>query len=264
MRGAELRFAFVTAVALLVTHALAYFHHEYSHSATAWLLGFKASPFAIDYGKNPLALSNILLQQQIDEGVDYAPILNSGHGFAEAAIASAGWISNVVVYLVCAGVLKRYLPQMRPALVMLLFWLALMEAANLWSYSPVRTVTSHADIANAAQGLGISTWTLFPFVVLPTLWVAWNFFKILMPRVLARAFGDDVLRRAFATAVACSIYFGFFGSVSIFADYGEVSAVISILSVFVFLPVVLIMTLAEIPLGRSLPAGLSNARQNTG
>jgi hypothetical protein len=38
------------------------------------------------------------------------------------------------------------------------------------------------------------------------------------------------------------------------ADYGEVSAVFSILSVFVFLPVVVMMTLAEIPLGRSVPA----------
>lgn len=98
---------------------------------TAWLLGFKANPLAINYGKHPLQLSNILLQQQVDEGVDYPSIFNNGHGLAEAAIALAGWISNVVLYLVYAGVLKRYLQQMRPALVMFLFWLALMEAANL-------------------------------------------------------------------------------------------------------------------------------------
>ena len=53
MHGAGLRFALVTAAALLIVHALAYFHHEYSHSTTAWLLGFKASPFAINYGKKP-------------------------------------------------------------------------------------------------------------------------------------------------------------------------------------------------------------------
>jgi hypothetical protein len=258
-RGAEPRlglvtFACVTALALLVTHALAYIQHEYSHSVTAWLLGFKANPLAIDYGKHPLQLSNLLLQQQIDEGVEYQPIFHSGHGFAEAAIALAGWTSNVVLYLVCAGILKRRLQRMRPALAIFLFWLALMEAANLWSYSPVRTITWHADMANAAQGLGISTWTLFPFVVLPTLWVAWDFFKVLMPRVLAAAFGGDVLRRVFATAIACFVYFGFFGGVSIIADYGEVSAVISILSVFVFLPVAVMVTLAEIPLERPAPA----------
>lgn len=254
LRYGLITFALVTSGALLLAHALAYFHHEFSHSTTAWLLGFKSDPLAINYGKHPWELSNILLQQEIDEGVDYAPIIAGGHHLAEAAIAVAGPTSNAIMYLVWAGLLKMYLARMRPALAMFLYWLALMEAANMWSYAPVRTLTWHADMANAAQGFQISTWTLFPFVVAPTLLVAWNFFTVLMPRVLAHTFGDDVLRRGFASAIACFIYFGLFGGVSIIADYGNISAVISILSVFVFLPVVLILVFAEIPLGRSVAA----------
>jgi hypothetical protein len=253
MRGHELRFALVTVAALLITHAIVLFQHEYAHSGTAWVLGFKANPLAIIYGN--LHLSNILLQLQMDENVEYTAIFNAGQGGAAATIALAGWISNLVFYLACTVVLKRYLHRLRPAGLLFLFWVALMECANLWSYSPVRTITTEYDMGNVAHGLGISSWTLFPFVVLPTVLVAWHFFGVLTPRVLARACGDDVLRRAFATAVACFIYFGFFGSASLLTDkFGEVSTVISILSVFVFLPVVVMMTLAEIPLRRSVSA----------
>jgi hypothetical protein len=56
---------------------------------------------------------------------------------------------------------------MRPASTLFLFWLAVMSAGNLWSYTPVRTITTHGDMANAALGLGISSWTLLPFVALP-------------------------------------------------------------------------------------------------
>lgn len=43
---------FLLQLALLswLTHALAYFLHEFGHSFTAWITGYKANPLALNYG----------------------------------------------------------------------------------------------------------------------------------------------------------------------------------------------------------------------
>lgn len=50
---------------LWLAHALAYLVHEYSHSFMAWSFGYKATPFALDYGS--LSLNNVLTLGDIDE-----------------------------------------------------------------------------------------------------------------------------------------------------------------------------------------------------
>jgi hypothetical protein len=244
-RRSDLRFALLTAAALLVTHAIAFLLHEYSHAVVAWLLGFKPNPADLHYGR--LDLSNLLLQQDINENVDYNVIFGTGHGFDAAIIALAGaGIGNGLLYVICALFLKRQILRMRPAGTLFLFWLALMASGNLWSYAPVRTITTHGDMALVAQGLGISAWTLFPFVVLPSLWSVGHLFTMLLPRVLDRVCGDDVFRRCFVTAVACFMVFGFFGMPAIGGNYGNISAVFSILSLFVLLPLAVAITLSPI------------------
>jgi hypothetical protein len=251
-RRRDLQFAILTAVALLITHAVAFMLHEYSHATLAWLLGFKDNPLALHYGH--FDLSNLLLQQDIDENVDYGPIFATGHDFDAAMIALAGpGFGNGVLYIVCALVLRRQVSRMRPAGVLFVFWLSLMACGNLWSYAPIRTIATHADMALLARGLGISDWTLFPFVVIPSLWAAWDFFVRVLPMVLNRICGDDVLRRVFITAVACFIFFGFYGVPALVGNYGNISAVFSILSLFVLFPVVLMMTLSPAGLGTIAP-----------
>lgn len=251
-RRDSLRFAAYTAAALLIAHAIAFFLHEYSHATMAWLLGFKANPLAIDYGH--LNLSNVLLQQEIDENVNYGRVFGTGHGLDATLIALAGpGIGNGSLYIACALVLTRRASRMRPAGKLFLFWLALMAASNLWSYAPVRTITTHADMALAAHGLGISVWTLLPFVTIPALWAGWDLFSRVLPLVLASMDGGEPLRRTFVTTVACFIFFGVFGGVAISGSYGNISAVVSVLSVFLLFPVVLMAAL--------LPGGI---RRTTG
>ena len=141
---------------------------------------------------------------------------------------------------------------MRPATALFLFWLTLMASGNLWSYAPVRTITTHGDMALAAYGLGISPWTLFPFVVLPSVCVAWDFFARLLPLVLGRACGGNVLHRVFASVLARFIFFGFYGGCpAVGGNYGNVSAVFSIASLFVLFPVVVMIVLAPIQVERT-------------
>jgi hypothetical protein len=243
-RWEDLRLAVLTSLALLITHAIAFFLHEYSHAVVAWLLGFKSNPLAINYGH--LNLANVLLQQEIGENVDYDLMFATGHGFDVAVIALAGpGVGNGLLYLICALALKSQASRMQLSNVLLLFWLALMASGNLWSYAPVRTITTHGDMGIAARGLGISPWTLFPFVVLPSLLAAWDLFCRVLPLVLDKVCGSDQLRRAFVTAITCFIFFGFFGSPSIGGDYGDVSAVFSIASLFLLFPVTIMLTLSS-------------------
>lgn len=248
----DIRFALQTAALLLLTHALAFMVHEYSHAFMAWFLGWKANPLALHYGH--LNLSNVLLQQEIDENVNYAPIYASGHGLQATLIALAGpGFGNGVLYIVCAWVLRRQIARMTPVTLLFVFWLALMGCSNLWSYAPIRTITTHADMAFMARGLGISGWTLFPFVVLPACWAGWDFFRHILPLVRTRICAGDLLCQAFITGIACFIFFGFFGSPAIGGDYGNVSAVFSILSLFVCFPVALMLTLSPLRAGSMTP-----------
>lgn len=259
-RASDLRFAVVTVGVLFLTHAVAFFLHEYAHAVVAWLLGFKADPLDLHYGR--LTLSNVLLQQDIDENVDYGPIFEGGHGPAAAAIALAGAaLGNGVPYAALTLLLKRRTARMRPAVALFLHALALMACANLWSYAPVRTVTTHGDMALAARGLGISAWTLFALVVVPSAWAAWDFFGRLTPVVLDRACGTDGLRRGFVTAVACFVFFGFYGGCpAVGGNYGNVSAVFSIVSLFVMFPVVLMAMLSPMNPGAESMGSMGRGR----
>ena len=236
-----------------MTHAIAYFLHEYSHSFVAWFLGGKDNPLKITYGH--LNLSNLLLQQEVDENVDYASLFGQGRFRDVAVIALSGpGIGNGVLYVLLALVL-RFAKSVRRSSAATLFvtLLALMAAANLWSYAPVRTIATHGDMGNASEGLRITSWQLFPIVVIPSVLVGVHFFRFVLPAVLRRIFGDDVRSSSFLIAVVCAVYFVFYGAApSIGGNYGNASAVFATLSMFVFMPLV-VSALLKCPLRQGAP-----------
>ena len=225
----------VTAIMVLLAHATAYLTHEYSHSFTAWLLGFKQNPLALNYGRASTA--NILFQQDIDENVNYAPIFAGHHGLSAALIAFAGpGLGNGLLYFVCFGVFRRLISANHRRVAAFVFWLALMCAGNVWGYAPTRTIATHADMALLAQGLGISTWLLFPLVTVPSIYIAYSFFFKLFVLAKGTLFKDDADRQVLVAALVSYFYFGFFGGSEYSGDYGAVSALFSIISLLVLLP----------------------------
>jgi hypothetical protein len=84
--GQAVVFVLATAALLWLTHAIAFFAHEYSHSFVAWALGWKSNPWIINFGHPDLP--NFFQMIDIDEKVDYAPIFAGGHGFAAAVLAA--------------------------------------------------------------------------------------------------------------------------------------------------------------------------------
>ncbi len=240
------RFFALTIALIFLAHATAYLTHEYSHATTAWLLGWMRSPIGIDYGRATLA--NVLFLQDVGDGVDYGPIFASGNGPEASLIAFDGpGIGNGVLYVVCCLALGRASVRGRPTLAMFLFWLALMGAGNVWSYAPMRTVTTHADMALVARGLGLSTWLLLPIVTAPSLLILWSFFFRLLPLARRTFFARGTAADTFVTLMSCYVYFVFFGISGLDFSYGELCALLSIASAFIVFPLATMSCLQAAP-----------------
>ncbi|MDF4004511.1 hypothetical protein P3W33_14010 [Luteibacter sp. PPL552] len=229
------RFVLVTFVLVLITHAMAYLTHEYAHSVAAWSLGWMATPFGIDYGRP--TLYNLVFLGDVSDNVQYDPIFASGHGGQAACIALAGpFIGNGLLYVALVGIASRRVVASRRYPTMILYWLCLMCAGNVWSYVPIRAITTHADIALAARGLGWSTWALFPELMAVSAVITWHFFRRLFPAVYPVIAGDSPWSPAVLVAVTGFWYFVFFGSGGMDGSYGLVTQVLSILSGYVLFP----------------------------
>jgi|GEM_PF-2324065 len=229
-------FIVATLLSAWLAHAMAYLTHEYAHSIAAWLLGWMSSPFDIDYG--PPSLGNLLFLGDVSDNVSYDPIFAAGQGVRAALIALAGpYVGNGFLYVVLAILISKCPATGYRYLGMLLYWLALMCAANVWSYVPIRSITTHADIALAARGFGVSVWVFLPLVLLPSLAIAWHFFFRLFPVVYPRLVGDSVTDFVVLIAYTGFWYFSFFaGSDVIDGRYGTVSQVLAIVSRYVMFP----------------------------
>jgi hypothetical protein len=227
--------ALKTLVFVLVAHAVAYLTHEYSHSLSAWLLGWMKQPFGIDYGH--ASVYNVILLQDVSDNVDYTSIFAGGGGVSAALIALAGpFIGNGVLYFILYGLMSTSLVKSRRFFLEFFYWLALMCAGNVWSYVPIRSITTHADIAIAAQGLGLSTWVLFPFLMALSGYVTWHFFCRMFPTtyktITANAYGSLTL----LIALTAFWYFGFFGVSELSGSYGLISQILSIASCGLLFP----------------------------
>lgn len=240
----NIRFLILSFVLLLITHAVAYLTHEYSHSLAAWSLGWMSRPFGIDYG-HP-TLDNFLFLGDVDDNVNYAPIFASGHGLDAAAIALAGlFVGNGLLYFIVYGLIKRTAIGTNRLGISLAYWLALMCAGNMWGYVPLRAITTHADIALAAQGLHLSAWALFPFVAVPSLYIVQHFFRTTFPLCqakIAHGSGNDFIILASLTSFW---FFSFFGGDGISGNYGLITELLCITSRYLLVPFCMLYLMAR-------------------
>jgi hypothetical protein len=231
----NLVFVVTTFVFVIVAHAVAYLTHEYAHSLSAWCLGWMRQPFGIDYG--PATVYNVIFLGDVSDNVDYGPIQASGHGISAALIALAGpFVGNGLLYFGLYGLTSIPFIRSRRFALAFLYWLSLMCAGNIWGYVPIRAITTHADIAIAAAGLGISTWSLFPFVMIVSAYVAWHFFCRMFPRVYGVITAEGEGNLALLIAFTAFWYFSFFGADGLSGSYGLISQVLSIASRYLLFP----------------------------
>lgn len=216
---------------LWLTHAIAFFTHEYAHSFTAWAFGAKGNPVAIHYGQ--ATVSNILMQGDIDENVDYDPIFAAGRGWLAALIALAGMLlGNGGLYLISrAGLARAKRMDNRGQGV---FWLLLgtMCVGNFIDYVPNRTFSTHGDMVTAERGLHCSPWWIAVVLGVPLLAVCWHHFARVLPRAAARFWRNEPTCAVILAVLAVVMFTEFFGRAG-FDGYGPVAHRISAFWVYI-------------------------------
>jgi hypothetical protein len=222
-----------------LAHALGYLVHEHAHSFTAWALGYKANPLALNYGH--LTPQNVAFLLGIDENVDYDPIFAAGKGYLASLIAVAGVLfGNGVLYFAARGLYSFAKQRRRQVLGLFAFLLCLMNVGNFLCYVPVRTFTTHADMATLEKGLHASPWWVAAVLGIPFAIAIWHFFSTLFREACSFLLPAERIQHVALLALSSFTVFVFpFGAAGLHG-YGEASRWISIFSSCALFPAVVI------------------------
>lgn len=229
-KTAAFKLIIATPVFMLLANYLAIFAHEYAHSITAWLLGYKEHPLAIQFGGK--SILNLLLLFNINANVDYDLILSSGHLRDLAWIAFTGLIiTNGGLYYLSLRMMRLRIVQHFHLMFYFLFWFNFMNLAQIFSNIPVRVFSEDGDVANIVQGLNISPWWICLLFGYAVTYIIWHFFT----RTLPRTYDILQIKSNFFKAILmmlCAIpLFGYFG-IAGFIDNGEIAHFLSAASLF--------------------------------
>jgi len=135
---------------ILLSHHLMVLTHEWTHGTIAWLAGIKTSPFDIQYGD--LALWNT------DEKVDYDALIAAGRGVTASLIAISPLIVNSILFAVCIVLFRQLAGDHWKWLAQFLYWFAIWNIGEVFSYMPVRTFSPRGDVGYFLRGLRLSPW----------------------------------------------------------------------------------------------------------
>lgn len=235
-RGAGLLLA-STPLVLLVTHYLAVLPHEFTHSILAWALGIKDNPWLIDWGGT--SWLNILLLVHIDENVDYKSALVAGSAVTVAIVALSGpLLANGGMYLIFRRLAASAWVKTRPIAAWIVFWLVVMNLANLWCYIPVRAFAQDGDFRHFIWATGASPWLLYVIVGYLVLWALVDFYRHVLPNTLNACGLFSTGARASVLVISTLVIFAYF-AIPGFLEPDAVSLFIAGTSVLAIPPVIL-------------------------
>lgn len=217
----------LTPLFFLVTHAIAYFLHEYCHSFMAWALGYKSNPLALDYGDS--SIYNILLLHNVNENVAYATI-EATEPWLAALIAFVGaGVGNLLLFIVAVLVLrtKKVLSYVWRYFFL---WLVVMNIGNFIAYVPARTFANHGDIYEIMATLNVSPWQIMIAFGYPIIYCIWYFYRKILSENLV------LLDLNYASKVVIHLLitftlFVFFGSAGL-GGYGDFAGFTSLLIIY--------------------------------
>ena len=238
----------LTLLTLWAAHAVVFFAHEYAHSFTAWVMGWKRNPLALNYAHPTLKV--FLMQMGISQNVDELPMFASGHGAQAAIISAAG---SVLGNGLISFPLSRWLYSIArklevPALAIFAYWCTVASIGNFIDYVPIRTfITGHdldQDMFAVEQGLHWSPWTLLVVLGIPTAIVVGYFCVRIEPETLHWLFPRSRARRVFVAVLTAAFLFAFYGAAG-WSDGGVIAHRMSVISVCVVAPVVALLTAGQ-------------------
>jgi hypothetical protein len=124
---------------------------------------------------------------------------------------------------------------------MFFFWICVMSVGNFLCYVPVRTFATHADMATTAKGLNVSPWAIALVLGIPFAFALWHFLAKILPDAEAFLFPESLLSQRVLVLLTTFLLFVFFGNAGIHG-YGSISHGLSVVSAFIFFPVVTIIS----------------------
>lgn len=219
-------------------HALAFFAHEYAHAVVAWALGWKHNPLDLDYARPSIGV--FLIQLGINQKVDEAPIFAAGHAIDVGLIAIAGSLLGNAILTYPLSRLGYRAAEKRGlrSWAMLAFWITTASIGNFIDYVPIRTFTGGAgDMGSVEKGFGWSPWGVLFVLGIPTLAATLYFFLKIVPSTVTWLFPRSTAARYAVALLATFLVFGFYGASGLL-EGGPVSYDLSLVSVFVVLPLV--------------------------
>lgn len=219
-----------------LTRYLAVFPHEYAHGLMASLFGFKKHFWQIDYGGT--SLWNLLFLVNIDEHVNYAAMHAAGKDWLIALTAFAGsFIGNAITYAISLWLLSKKSIQTRAWLFYFFFWWNVNSIGAFIDYVPSRVFSSHADMANLAQGLHVSSWWIMVVLGYFVIAVVWHFYRNTLVKAYAALNLVDHWAQLVLLLLVSFALIVISGTVGLHG-YGIISHFVSLLCVWVALPVV--------------------------
>lgn len=218
----------LTPIFFYITHAIAFFIHEYSHSFSAWIFGFKHNPLILNFGDS--SWGNILFFIKMDENVKFH-LFYAAHPWKAAFIAFAGMgIGSVLLFLISIYALlsKKSHSQLY---YYFFLWLTVMNLGNFNDYIPGRTFATHGDIWEITTFLNISPWWMMILFGYPICYCFWFFYSKILPttyKKISLNFTQQIILLLMVTLTL----FALFGAVGWFSNYGPESRLIALLSIY--------------------------------
>ena len=235
----------LTLVLLWAAHGIVLFAHEYAHSFTAWALGWKRNPLALNYAHPTILV--LLLQLGISQNVDEVPIFASGHGAQAALISAAGTVlGNAAITFPLSRWLYSYAQRHAAAgWGMFAYWMTVASIGNFIDYVPVRTFITGNDLDQdmyaVEQGLRWSPWTLLFLLGIPTALAVAVFFVKIEPETLKWLFPNCRGKRIFVAVLTALLLFAFYGAAG-WSGGGTIAHTMSVTSVCILAPLTALLT----------------------
>jgi hypothetical protein len=225
-------FAALLILQLWLAHAIAFFAHEYAHSTTAWLLGWKANPLALTYGH--LNAGNLLAMFDIDENVNYIPIFATSHRIHAGIIAAAGLVlgNGLITYPLSLWSYATAKRRGSRIATMFSYWLIVASVGNFIDYVPIRTFSASGDIHTAAQGFACSPWGILLVIGIPSAIALVHLFARIEPQALRSIAPTSPAQRAILAVITAAALFGFYGLAGL--SNGSISHQMSLISLALF------------------------------
>ena len=224
-------FVLLTFSFIIVAVWLSVLSHEYAHSTVAWLCGFKQNPFDIYYGH--FNWQNVIFVTGIDENVNYEQIKLAGRLDVVGLVGFAGPAVTLLFYLITLLLLPLKQIKKHPLLYYFVFWINLLNLAELTSYIILRSIGSSGDIYHVEIGWNISPWLIFIIGGSIIVYCLWYLFSYQLDRLYSTLKLTSNWPKAFILTLAAFQIFGHSGFRMLLYPYGTVSLILGI--VFIML-----------------------------